>query len=82
MINKLDNLHENDPKTYWSILNDLKDDNSKSDSIFALDEMMEHFSVLKVSEIEEAFSRVNHISTFTNLDFLITAKEIDIALEV
>ena len=86
MINKLDNLHENDPKTYWSILNDLKDDNSKSDSIFAPDEMMEHFSVLnkipnryaeRVSEIEEALSQVNHISTFTNLYFLTMAKEID-----
>ena len=48
--------------------------------------MMEQFSVLnkipnryaeRVSEIEEALSQVNHICTFTNLDFLITGKEID-----
>ena len=49
LVDKLDNLLENDPKTYWSLLDELR--NNKRDSFESMtspDEMFDHFSSLNI----------------------------------
>ena len=48
LIDKLDNLFDSDPKAYWSLLDDLKENKRDSvDSMPSADDMFDHFSTLK-----------------------------------
>ena len=45
LIEKLDNLFENDPKAYWSLLDELKANKRDSlDSMPSAEELFDHFS--------------------------------------
>ena len=47
MIEKLQQLHNNDPKVYWKLLEDLKSDDSvRAEPQISSDEWTDHFSSL------------------------------------
>ena len=86
LIEKLDNLFENDPKAYWSLLDELKENKRDSlDSMPTPDELYDHFSSLnklplrfkeRAQEIEENLKQSEIGSSFTKLDYTITKDEI------
>ena len=86
LVDKLDNLFENDPKAYWSLLDELGDNKRDSfESMTSPDEMIDHFSSLNIlpnkfhqraKEIEELLINKENSPSFSKLDFLITKDEI------
>ena len=86
LIEKLDNLFENDPKAYWSLLDVLKENKRYSlDSMPSHEELNDHFSNLnklplkfkeRVQEIEEILIQSETNSSFSKLDYAITKEEI------
>ena len=47
MIEKLEQLHDNDPKAYWKLLEDLKiDDSTRTEPQISADKWTDHFSNL------------------------------------
>ena len=86
LIEKLDNLFENDPKAYWSLLDELKENKKDSlDSIPSLEELFDHFSNLnklpskfveRAREIDENLKQSEFGPSFCKLDFTITKDEI------
>ena len=86
LVDRLDNLLENDPKAYWSLLDELR--NNKQDSFESMtspDEMFDHFSSLNIlpnkfhqraKGIEELLVNTENSPSFSKLDFLITKDEI------
>ena len=86
LIDKLDNLFDSDPKAYWSLLDDLKENKRDSvDSMPSADDMFDHFSTLnklpskfeeRIKEIEKALENTEKDPAFSQLDFIITKDEI------
>ena len=62
VIEKLERLHENDPKAYWKLLEDLKsEDKSNAEPQISPDGWVDHFSSLNT--LQEKFKpRVDQIS--------------------
>jgi hypothetical protein len=47
LVEKLDNLHENNPKEYWQLLNSVtKDRDNSPESQISIEEWLNHFSKL------------------------------------
>ena len=86
LIDQLNNLFEKDPKAYWSLLNELKDDKkSTTETMTSSEEMSEHFSNLntlpskfqeRAKEVEELLKQAERSQSFNKLDFSITESEI------
>ena len=87
IMNKLDNLHENDPNSYWKLVKDLKEDHDERDPSLKISSgnWIKHFSTLFT--IDKKFSNQNEYfkdlyeneeksKTFSELDFRLTEKEI------
>lgn len=86
IIDKLDNLCENNPKEYWNLLHTLTTDKTNApESQIPVDEWLSHFSNLntpspefknRLDEISKLLSDKEKIPTFSSLDFAIRDKEI------
>ena len=90
MLKELDQLHEENPKTYWKIINDLKNDGAVQDSncispsvwlthFKNLNEVKDHFSQ-RIKELEMKLESLENIKCFNELDFPITESEISDAM--
>ena len=92
LIQKLDNLFENDPSKYWELLNKLKyDDEKKSsgESNIPADEWVEYFKILntvpsgyesRIKEIKSMLCSLEQHKTFSDLDYKVTENEVIKAL--
>ena len=86
LIDKLDNLFENDPKAYWSLLDELRENTRDScELLTSPEDMHDHFSNLNVlqnkfqhraKELEEQLNQAENMPSFCKLDFCITKEEI------
>jgi hypothetical protein len=90
MLKELDQLHEENTKTYWKIINDLKNDGAVQDSncispsvwlthFKNLNEVNDHFSQ-RIIELEMKLESLENIKCFNELDFPITESEISNAI--
>ena len=89
MIDKLQQLHDNDPKAYWKLLEDLKtDDSNCTEPQISADEWTDHFSSLneikpnfmaRDNEISKRLEQEEKIKEFNELDFKITPDELHAA---
>ena len=89
MIDKLQQLHNNDPKAYWKLLEDLKtDDSTCVDPQISADDWTEHFSGLndinqsfmqRTDDILTLLNKQENIKEFNELDFKITPDELHAA---
>lgn len=92
LIEKLDNLFENDPKAYWSLLDELRENKRESCELMTSpDDMHDHFSSLNIlpnnflhraKQLEEQLNAEENSPSFSKLDFLITKEEISKCLHV
>ena len=90
LIEKLDNLHENNPKEYWKLFNSLKNYSFDSpESQITNEEWVKHFKTLnmvpdklsnRLSEIENILKEEEKIKYFNSLDFKIGENEISKAI--
>ena len=90
VIEKLERLHENDPKAYWKLLEDLKsEDKSNAEPQILPDEWVDHFSSLntlqekfkpRVDQISDLLTHEEKLKTFSNLDFQISPQELQAAV--
>ena len=79
LIEKLEQLHENDQKAYWKLLDDLKsEDKSNVEPQISPDEWVDHVSSLntlqekfkpRVDQISDLLAHEENLKTFSNLDF-------------
>ena len=79
MIGKLEQLHENDPTSYWKHLENFKSDESVgTEPPASVDEWVDHFSnfnIIKekfntrVQEISSLSEMQDNINEFSELDF-------------
>lgn len=85
IIDRLDNLFENNPKAYWSLLDELKENKTNSVDSTTSEEMFDHFSKLntlqskfqnRIKEIEEILENKENNRSFSGLDFLVTKEEV------
>ena len=86
LVDKLDNLFENDPKAYCPLLDELRDNKRDSfESMTSPDEMFDHFSSLNIlpnkfhqraKEIEELLVNTENSPSFSKLVFLMTQDEV------
>ena len=89
MIEKLQQLHDNDPKAYWKLLEDLKSDDSvRAEPQISSDEWTDHFSSLneikhkfmtRADEISNLLEQKENVKEFNELDFKITPDELHAA---
>ena len=85
MIVKLQQLHDNDPKAYWKLLEDLKSDDSvRAEPQISSDEWTDHFSSLneikhkymtRTDEIWNLLEQNENVKEFNELDFKIKPDE-------
>ena len=86
LLNELETLHEDNPKKYWQLINELQgkhhDDNKNSVSS---SDWLSHFNNLnevkkkfhkRLNEIEEKVKQLEKNPCFNELDFMITESEI------
>ena len=86
MIGTLEQLHENNPKSYWKLLENLKSGESVGiEPPISADEWVDHFSNLniingkcikKVQEISSLLEVLDDINGFNELDCGISSKEL------
>lgn len=86
VISKLDNLFEKDPKAYWSLLDQLKENKVDSqESAIPPEEMQDHFSTLNIlpekfqeraREIETILDNSKNNFSSCKLDYLISKEEV------
>ena len=83
IIDELDNLKENNPSKYWTLLNDLSRDNKTTSSDIANITWFNYFQELNNnklnapnSDIKKDLKRLEEEQIFSELDFKITDKEI------
>jgi hypothetical protein len=87
LITKLDNLYDNNPAEYWSLVKDLKEEGQEDDPAgkISSDVWVKHFTNLfNVKEDFQALDRkyqnllhnIENKKSFTELDFRISEKEI------
>jgi hypothetical protein len=83
IIDELDNLKENNPSKYWTLLNDLSRDNKTTSSDIANITWFNYFQELNNnklnapnSDIKKDLKRLEEEQIFSELDFRITDKEI------
>ena len=87
MITQIDNLYENDPEAYWKLIKDSKEESKVSDpsQSIAADDWLQHFSNLynikqsfinKNEQFGKDLDSITHLKTFSDLDILITSKEV------
>ena len=91
LIDQLNNLFENDPKAYWSLLNELKENKTTmTETMTSSDEMFDHFSNLdtlpskfhqRANELEEQLNQAESSQPFNKLDFSITETEVTKCLQ-
>ena len=81
IIDKLEQLHEHEPKAYWKLLEDLK---SEAEPQISPEERVDNFSNLntlndkfkvRVDQISELLAQKEKLKTFSNLDFYISSQE-------
>ena len=90
IIKKLDNLHNNDPKQYWALVNSLKE-NKKTIPPVEPDKFLEHFKNLnslpskyedRVKALKILLKKLEHDSSnFNEMDFKISEKELESAIK-
>jgi exonuclease III len=93
LIQQLNNLHENNPKAYWGIVDDLEklhSDKDQPDENIDPKIWLEHFRKLmyrentqltpQQKEIETSIENHPNLKTFSNLDFHINSQEISKAI--
>lgn len=88
LFSKLDDLESSDPKTYWNLVNSLKNENNETngpESNIDTSTWYEYFQNLnsikskfnaKVENLNQILSNSNNIKTFNLLDTIIKDKEI------
>ena len=87
MITQIDNLYENDPEAYWKLIKDLKEESNVSDpsQSIAADDWLQHLLNLynikqsfinKNEQFEKDLDSITHLKTFSDLNILITSKEV------
>ena len=91
LIDQLNNLFENDPKAYWSLLNELKENKTTmTETMTSSDEMFDHFSNLntlpskfhqRANELDEQLNQAESSQSFNKLDFSITETEVTKCLQ-
>ena len=79
LIEELDNLFENDPKAYWSFLDELRENKRESCELMTSPyDMHDHFSSLnnlpnrfqkRAKELEEQLATLESCPSFYKLDF-------------
>ncbi|XP_063426826.1 uncharacterized protein LOC134710401 [Mytilus trossulus] len=90
LVEQLQNLHDDNPKSYWKLINDLKNnDNKDHSSAVAPSVWVSHFNGLyqlhesfkeRVAKLEKKLDNLEKNVCFNNLDKLITEKEISFAI--
>lgn len=91
ILNQLDSLEKGDPKTYWNLVNTLKENPAENpESAIESDTWHEYFSALnsvnpnhqgRVNDIAEKVKELETSKTFSNLDYRITETEIRTAIK-
>ena len=86
LVEKLDNLHENNPKEYWQLLNSVtKDRDNSTESQISIEEWLNHFSKLnsppskfvnRINEIKQILENEEKVPSFSTLNFTIKEKEL------
>ena len=86
LVEKLDNLHENNPKEYWQLLNSVtKDRDNSTESQVSIEEWLNHFSKLnsppskfvnRINEIKQILENEEKVPSFSTLNFTIKEKEL------
>ena len=89
MLERLQQLHDNDPKSYWKLLEDLKtDDSTSTEPQISADEWTNHFSSLneikhtfitRAKEMSVLLEKSEKLKEFNELDFKITPEELHVA---
>lgn len=90
ILNKLDSLEKEDPKTYWNLVNSLKEEQKSSpESSIDSDTWIDYFASLnsvnlhhveRVNALNEMVKNLENNKTFSELDSRITIEEIKIAI--
>ena len=87
ILTELENLHTDDPKMYWKLVNDLKENNNKVNSSDTIDpaSWISHFKNLnevrdkfhsRLRELDSKLMKLEDFKCFNELDFQITQSEI------
>ena len=80
-------MYEKDLEAYWKLIKDLKEESNVSDpsQSIAADDWLQHFSIFcnikqsfinKNEQFEKDLDSITHLKTFSDLDILITSKEV------
>ena len=90
IIHELENLHENNPKQYWKLINDLKNNNNEDvQNNITSSEWLNHFKDLnsvnpifndRLKDLEDKLKKAEKANCFNELDFHITDAEISSAI--
>ena len=91
ILNQLESLHDNDPKLYWSLLNDLRKQTGKDSKSSAVDpstwvshfknlnQIKENFK-LRLEQLDHLLDTLQKEKIFNELDMLISPEEISKAI--
>ena len=91
ILNQLESLHENNPKQYWNLINDLKQNNDKNQVSSAVDPStwVTHFQNLnqiksnfkqRLQRLQEQLEALQNVKVFNELDAHISTDEISKAI--
>jgi hypothetical protein len=89
IINMMENLQTNNPKTYWKLVEELSDKHKKCTNI-EIEKLFNHYKTLNTTvqtdnthfnELQNEINQLEKIKIFSQLDFSISQKEIRNAIK-